>query len=151
MINLNDIFERGDRWHAINKQKQDILFCAYDCNFAPFMNSLALPKQNWINMGYVFIGKLHPNITWDEYVENFHNTELAEFKELSFELMCEKLRQLYVECEGNIKDFNKDKKYSNFRKILNDLNGIRHGKSHQIPATKDDCTNAFREYQSFVK
>jgi len=154
MTDLNEIFELGTRWHAVSKDSRDIMFCEYNGLCAQLMGSLALPKQNWeMAFGYRFICMLPDNIAWDEYVENYHNQELAEFKGLSLDDMCERLRKIYVDCEGNIENFNSHKDYSNFKEILNNAIGIRHGKSknNSRPATKAECIDAFKEYQSFKK
>lgn len=150
MISLNEIFA-GTRWHVINKEKKDILFCEANGNFAPFMGTLALPQETWeTNFGYKFVCILPSHLTWDEYVEDYHNKELANFKKLSLNAMCEQLRKIYVDCESNIQNFNSDKKFSKFREILNQAIGIRHGKGNRV-ATKNDCIDAFKEYQDFIK
>lgn len=82
MISLNEI-SAGTRWHVTNKEKKDILFCEANGNFAPFMGTLALPQETWeINFGCKFVGILPSHLTWDEYVEDYHNEELASFKKI---------------------------------------------------------------------
>jgi len=154
MVNLNEMC-RGIRWHVIDKTKRDWLFCEKDALFVPInIHGLPLPnvmsKQQFEHQGFVFITKI-PQIPFDEYLEDYHNQELAKFKTFSLDEMCEELRRLYIECEENIKCFNKEKNYSKFREILNNSIGLRHGKSNQNPrpANIKECIEAFEEYQKF--
>jgi len=153
MINLNNFYSRdAERWHVKRSDNKDLLFLKNNDLFTQYMSPLALPKENWeqgVNgYTYTFVAKLPSDITWYEYIENYYNSQLSDFKSIPLKEKCAKLREIYVDCEKQISDFNKDKKYSKFRELVNNTVGIRHGKG-KSNVTDSDCVNAFREYQKF--